>query len=315
MALDRGAAAWLLDELAQLYAHIVGRDVPAPPGPALQYIDYADFLARHAASPAGIAQRDHWAAELRDAPALRLPIDFERGELDARREAAPGGLVYSPAHAAAIDIPASDRAALVELARETRASLAMVLMAGLAATLHRLTGQDDLCLQSTLSHRHTDGLERMPGVVGNPLVMRLDASGRPSFRELVHRTRHVVLSAYQNSLARLTDRTPHSIRRVNFNFNFDPAEEGAGRRSRDELVLCPNLRARPIPVNLPDMRIPFDLLLWLLDRRDGIRLRLVGNRELFRPETCHALLRGYAELLAAAARDPSALLPERSTEP
>ena len=187
--------------------------------------------------------------------------------------------------------------------RETEATMMMILLAGFAATLHGLTGQDDICIQSTLSQRSQRALERMIGVVANSLILRLDLAGRPSFRALVRRTQATVAAAFEHGAVPVIDRAPHAIRRINFNFTHGGAEAG------EPAEIAPGLRAHDVPIPLEAAKTPIDLHLWLFDRYDGIALRLLGNEQLFRRETCELVLRRFTELLARAGRDPAAPIP------
>src|SRR5205085_8371891 len=58
------------------------------------------------------------------------------------------------------------------------------------------TGQEDLILGTPISGRNRRELEGLIGVFINNLVLRLDASGGPSFRELLGRVRETALAAY-----------------------------------------------------------------------------------------------------------------------
>src|SRR5258708_14148501 len=71
----------------------------------------------------------------------------------------------------------------------------MSLLAGLATLLHRYTGQDDILLGGFTAGRKLAQLEPLLGYFVNPLPLRIDLSGNPTFRELQARVRGVVLDA------------------------------------------------------------------------------------------------------------------------
>jgi hypothetical protein len=286
---DGSSVAPLVDDLLALYRHHhVGASRPATP--AVQFIDYAAFLARHHGTPAGERQESYWRSRLSDAVPLALPTDFDRTPVDQRRAATPRGFTCFEMHSVSDEVSGNVRDALHRIARETDSTLMIVLLAGLTASLHRLTRQSDICIQSTLSHRHHPALEKMIGMVANPVLVRTDVSAHPTFDSLVRGVASNVTTAFENAFTPILDWAPHSIRRVNFNYQFYQPSDASD-------TVEPDLRVLDLPLRLDNPKAPFDLHLWLFDQPDRISLRLLGNQALFRRETCQRILRGFVDLL------------------
>src|SRR5437764_2316123 len=73
----------------------------------------------------------------------------------------------------------------------------MTLLAAFQTLLHRHSGMDDVCVGSPIANRNRGGVEGLIGFVVNTLVLRGNLAGRPTFRELLRRTRETCLGAYK----------------------------------------------------------------------------------------------------------------------
>jgi non-ribosomal peptide synthetase component F len=72
----------------------------------------------------------------------------------------------------------------------------MALLAALDLLLHRLTGEDDIVVGTAIANRERIELEGLIGCFANTLALRVELSGRPTFRALFERVRRVSLAAY-----------------------------------------------------------------------------------------------------------------------
>src|SRR5215469_4089533 len=74
----------------------------------------------------------------------------------------------------------------------------MALLASFAALMHRYTGQQKIVLGTLTAGRKRPDMEKLMGYFLNPLILPIDVSGDPTFRELLPRVREVVLGALSN---------------------------------------------------------------------------------------------------------------------
>src|SRR6185369_6430862 len=70
------------------------------------------------------------------------------------------------------------------------------LLAAFQALLYRYTGQEDFAVGSPAAGRDTEAFSDVVGYFVNPLAMRADLSGQPTFAELLERVRRTVLEAF-----------------------------------------------------------------------------------------------------------------------
>ncbi len=182
--------AWSLGvfvrELGALYAaHVDGRQSPLEPLP-IQYGDYAAWQRASNQQGASGADVDYWKARLAGPlPVLDLPVDRRR----------PAVLSYRGA-TASFEWPSHLLAAIRQLSLQTGGTLFTTLMAGYNALLARYSRQDDVLVGFPVAGRNRAELEPLIGFFVNMLVLRTDAAGDPTFKELLGRVREGALDAF-----------------------------------------------------------------------------------------------------------------------
>jgi len=72
----------------------------------------------------------------------------------------------------------------------------MTLLAAFQTLLHRYSGQDEIVVGTPIAGRTRVEVEGLIGFFVNMLVLRTDAPGDPTFRELLKRVKKVALGAY-----------------------------------------------------------------------------------------------------------------------
>src|SRR5262249_26634908 len=159
----------LTRELSTLYAAFVqGQEDPLPPL-AVQYADYAVWQRRWLAGEVLQRQAEDWKATFAGAPVLlTLPIG-------PPRPAQPG---YSGA-TVGVRLDAKLTRALKELSLRHGTTLHMTLLAGFAAVLARLSGQDEVVIGSPAANRSRSEIEGLIGFFVNTLALRIDVTGSP----------------------------------------------------------------------------------------------------------------------------------------
>jgi amino acid adenylation domain-containing protein/thioester reductase-like protein len=179
----------LMEELSTIYRAVrAGTPVPLPP-PDRFYADFVAWQRDLLAGSEGGRLWDFWRENLKvpagsSLPALNLPTDRPRPAVLSDRGAT---------HRFRLD--AELTAKLKDLARAEGTTLYAVLLAAYQAFLHRLTGQDDVLVGSPVACRDRPEFTSVIGYFVNMIVLRADASGRPTFRAFLRQVKQSVLDA------------------------------------------------------------------------------------------------------------------------
>ncbi|MFI0724308.1 condensation domain-containing protein, partial [Streptomyces sp. NPDC021224] len=274
---------WSLNVLQEeVAAHCAGRALPPPP------LQYSELAA--ADEPPG--DLGWWVEQLSGAPDLELPTDRPR---PAERTSA-GGQTEIP-------LPAPLVRAVHELARKTRCTPYMVLVAAYEVLLARHSGQTDFCVGTPAAGRGRPELERVVGYLSTTMVLRCDLSGDPSFTDLVRATRRSVLSALSHpdvpferlvgalGTERDLSRTPIFQAMFALHTYGDVADP------------LPGLSTGPFPLGWHPARC--DLSLDLREQPDGSLLAyLIHSADLFDGTTAERMGARYRQLLESVVAAP-----------
>ncbi|MET9257374.1 amino acid adenylation domain-containing protein [Streptomyces sp. NPDC003717] len=191
---------------------------------------------------------------------------------------------------------------LTALGRAESASPFMALLTGYAALLHRYTGRTDLTLATPVVNRDTAALRELVGNFGNSVVLRVDASGRPGYRELLRRVRAECLAAYAHQDTPF-DRVVEEVR-PHRSAGHSPLADTmfSARTSGIGALDLPGVTTREVSVHNGTAR--FDLAVEAVDTGSGTELGATYRTELYRPETAERLLAHLDRLLTAAVEQP-----------
>ncbi|MDX1892209.1 non-ribosomal peptide synthase/polyketide synthase [Mycolicibacterium sp. 050158] len=185
IATDEWSDAPLVADLNRAYAARRRGERAALPELPVQYPDYA-LWQRDRLAEIEEARLAFWREALAGAPdELTLPTDRPR----PLRPSGAGGTM-------AVAVPADTAEALRTLAAHRQVSMLMLLHAGVATLLHRMGAGDDIVVGTPVAGRDDSALDELIGFFVNTVVLRVDASGNPSFDELLARVREADLSAF-----------------------------------------------------------------------------------------------------------------------
>ncbi len=278
----------LLRELAALYeAFSQGKPSPLPPLP-LQFADFAQWQRDRAAASGFDADLAYWRGKLAGSlPLLDLPADHPRAAATPRARVAAAGTCWRR-------LPDALAASLKTLAVREGASGYMLYLAAFTVLLARYDarGGEDILVGTPSANRGRAEIEGLVGLFVNPLLLRADLSGDPTFRELLGRVRQTVLGAFEHAEAPF-ERLIEELQSRRFQVNF--------------LYASAFLQ----PVRLPDLELlPQDpasggaMYEWdasVIEDRQGVRLSIEYNADRFDAATVDRVLADYEALLAGVA--------------
>lgn len=289
--------AWSLQilwrELNIFYqAAVAGSAADLPPLP-VQYADYAAWQDQALASGASRGSLQYWTKQLSGVPPLDLPLDRPRPAVQTFNGGRRSRIL-------AADVSTAVRA----LARQSNATLFMVMAGAVQVLLSRSSDQRDFAIGIPAISRPSPDLDDVVGPFLNTLVLRADLSGAPSFVDLLGRVRRTVLDAYTHADApfeRLIDEvgikrdtSRHPLFQVMFVFEqWDGTPPAAPGLTVQRLDSAAGLAK-------------FDMTLYVNAAGDEIGLSVEYNRDLFDDGTVERYLWRWEALLHAILRTPNA---------
>jgi amino acid adenylation domain-containing protein len=293
LAADLASLSILGQELGALLRDAAAELPPVPASPA----EWAERQERLADERRWAYWRGRLAGEL---PVLALPTDRPR----------PPILTYR-GDSRVLRLGAETLDALRAVSRAEGATLWAALIASVGAWLHRITGQEDLLLGSPVSLRGGGAFASALGYFVELTVLREDLSGRPSFADLLGRSKREAFSALRHAgypfallaerLETARDPSRHPVVQILLALQgaglaaFALAEEG-DRTPLGDLELE--------GVAIPERRLPFDLALLAAEAEGGLAISCQYNAALFDGATVERLLAAFEVLLAGMTADP-----------
>jgi len=175
-------------ELSSLYGAYVRGEEDGLPELGVQYADYAVWQRKLMEGEVLGKQAEYWERVLAGAPeVLQLPADHARPEQQN----------YSGA-AAKLVLDGELTAGLRGLSRKHRTTLYVTLLAGWAALLARLSGQDEVVIGTPVANRNRVEIERLIGFFVNTLALRLGVSDSFDVSALLAHVRSQAVAAQEH---------------------------------------------------------------------------------------------------------------------
>ncbi|HEV2780623.1 MAG TPA: condensation domain-containing protein [Actinophytocola sp.] len=187
-AVDEWSLQLLIRDLAARYAVRSGHEVDLPP--VRQFREFAEWERQRAGSAAVHRAREYWRDKLRDAQIVPMKTDKPRS----------AGLPKSTSWYR-FALPAELTTATLELAKSTRSSVFMVLLAVYKEFLRQTAGVSDITVPTFTAGRGQAKFQDTVGSFFNFVPLRTDLGGCETFRDVLDRTRATCIEAYSRDIA------------------------------------------------------------------------------------------------------------------
>ena len=165
----------IVQRLAAVYSALVNGN-PVPPSNATSMAELVRDEVHYRSSADWAKDRDYWLTLLADRPD---PVRLTQQPPPA----------YGPFRRRAIELPPEMVNALRNLARDSDASLADLLMAAVALYLYRLTGKRDILLSAPLLGRHDSMARQTPAMMSNIVPVRVRFHPADNIADLLSQVR------------------------------------------------------------------------------------------------------------------------------
>jgi surfactin family lipopeptide synthetase A len=278
-------------ELETLYEAFSAGHASPLPDPRLQYADFACWQRRNLSDGASSEHEAYWRKQMaRELPLCQWPNDRPRPTVETHR-----GAIERFA------FPVTLAQRLRVLSQQAGVSLYMTLLAGFVAVLKRYTEQDEIVLGSLSAGRNRVELEQMMGHFVNPLPLRFEVSGNPTFRELQLRVRNAVLEGLAH------ESVPFSQVVKLAQHRNDP-----GRHPLFQIIFSQEHRIQHvapgwelITEEVSNGGSKLDLTVVIDDRGNAVSGPIIYNPDLFDVTTIRRAVEHWQTLLEGAADDAS----------
>jgi amino acid adenylation domain-containing protein len=284
----------LLDELAQIYsAKVLGREL-ALAAPR-SFRKYAQAQLDQRSSSEATEVESYWLAQFKDVPdSLDLPVDRTRPMVRGY-----AGATFRT------HIDAETYRHIKQMGSKKGCTLFATLLAGFQALLHRLSNQNDVVVGVPTAGQSLLEESNLVGHCVNFLPLRTRFRDDLTFAALLRDVKKTLLDAYDHqsytygTLARklAIPRDPSRLPLMEVQFNLERIGSNAAFEAL-EAVVDPN----------PKSAVNFDIFFNIVESDQGLMIDCDYNTGLFDQETIARWLSHYKTLLAAATREPEAIV-------
>ncbi len=258
----------------------------------IQYKEYALGQRQQLQQEILKTQLTYWKQQLGDnLPVLQLPTDRPRPAI---------GTYAGASQQLKLSQNLSEKLKLLK--EQQGVTLKALLLAAFKTLLYRYTTQEDIIVGWPASGRNLPDTQELIGYFGNPLVLRTDMSGNPTFLQLLSRVASVISQAYKHQdypFQKLVEEL-----KLERDLALTPLFQVLFVM-RDDLMPTLELPCFTLtPVNVESTSVPYDLCIFIKDTDSGLVWTWEYNTDLFEDFTITSILKHFQNLLESIVANP-----------
>ena len=305
IATDGWSLDIILQELAQLYQAEQNGVGALLSSLEYSYSDYVHWQKKMLEGTKGEKLQNYWHEKLKgDLPVLNLPTDKSRPPIQTYN-----GASYH------FRISCDLTQQLKQLAKESKATVYMTLLAAFQVLLYRYTGQEDILVGSPVAGRLQSEFKSIVGYLANPVVLRGDLSNNPSFENFLAQIRRDVLEALSHQdypfpllvekLQPQRDPSYSPIFQTSFTLQQLQKSQDIQKLLVDEAEAFVDWGGLKLTsFKIPQQEGQFDLSLEIIEGNSSLIGSFKYNTDLFNGSTIEHMANHFQNLLEAVVTNP-----------
>ncbi|WP_299135878.1 non-ribosomal peptide synthetase [uncultured Tenacibaculum sp.] len=285
IASDGWSIPIFINELVSIYEALRLNKSIALPNLSIQYADYALWQRKFIEGNFLENQLAYWENKLKGVSVLSLPTNKVRPSVQSTVGASIN-----------FELNKSLKEAIVKVSQNEGVTVFMFMLSAFKVLLYKYSGQNDICVGTSIANRTQSGVEDMIGFFVNTLALRSDVNNDLSFKKLLADVKETTLEGYDHQLApfeKVVDRvvnTRDMSMTPLFQVMFD-----LQNTAKNEQIKLGELTAAPC--DFEEKTSQFDITLVATEHSSGISLRMEYCTDLFEESSIKQMLLHYQELL------------------
>ncbi|WP_121809994.1 non-ribosomal peptide synthetase [Mucilaginibacter kameinonensis] len=282
----------LVQEIAALYQAYSKNERLELPALPLQFADFALWQRNPVYERQLENKLEYWKQKLADVQQLQLPSDSIRSS----------GTVVNGS-TLTFNIGGDLTGALHKLSQKNGATLYMTLLTAFKVLLYRYSGQEDICVGTSIAGRPQRELEQLIGFFVNTLALRDQVNGEDTFNQLLAQVKQTVLDGFTHQDVPFERVVEATVK-----------EREAGVSPLFQVMLVLGNTPEVPAITLGDLElsgygyehktVKFDLTFFVTETKYGLKWAVQYNTDLYNTARIRRMVKHFEMLLISVVTNP-----------